>query len=158
MKQYFIAKLYPQIQMYATSTLEHSSMAQWNDEPPIEHITRHLLTGYKDTCKIITSEIWRELQYQIIHRAYLPYFYTSKELKPGKNNFTSTCPKHSKSKPTLKHTLWDCPKIQKYWDGVTLYLRRITRERVFKNPYKYLLNINQPMDQTGNIKKPYQNK
>lgn len=111
MKQYSIAKLYPQLQMYTTPTLEQSFMARWNIELPIEEVASHLLARYRDTCKII-SEIWRESQFKIIHKAYLPYFHTGKDLKPDKNKLTSICPKCSSPKPTLKHTLWDCPKIQ----------------------------------------------
>lgn len=110
-KQYSIAELYPQLQMIAIPTLELSSMARWNDDLPIKDVTRPLLAGYKDTCKLITSKLWRESQFKILHRAYLSYFHIGKELNPGKTQFTLVCPKCSLLKPTIKHNFWDCPKL-----------------------------------------------
>lgn len=56
-------------------------------------------------------------------RAYVSYFVNSAE--PNSSLRTSTCPKCRLQHPTLKHCLWDFPKIKSFWGTVPLYVTTV---------------------------------
>lgn len=125
--------------MTAIPTIEN--LTRWNDDYPTPDMIERFLAGYKDTCRLTTSELWRETQYKILHRAYTPYFYKGSKLKLEEEKYISRCPKCSTPKPTLKHCSWECSKIQAYWDKITYFLQRVTKDPTTEDPHIYFLNI-----------------
>lgn len=84
------------------------------------------LEGYLDTLKHITNEFWREQQYKILHRAYIPH------LPHATQQNKTLCLLCASPRPNLTHKLWSCPFIVSFWDLVERYVFEITG----LNPHK----------------------
>lgn len=105
-RRYAISHLYPKLQMLFLKSIDSSLVAQWlKDFPEIQSV-EELLTGYAAIARTTPSEVWRETQFKILHRAYSTY------LHPATNSTTTfvseervICPKCYRQSPLLAHSL-----------------------------------------------------
>lgn len=86
------------------------------------------------------SEVWKEIQLKLLHRAYISFFTMGNQLVARKPQ--SSFPECGLSRPSLKHFLWDCPNIVKIWESITRYIKVITGTQIQWEPILYIFSIN----------------
>lgn len=73
-----------------------------------------------------------------LYRVIITHFCLTTNSTTGKDN---TCPKFKQGKLSLKHCLWSCKLIKKFWDQVLEYINNITNQRLDTDPLMCLFNI-----------------
>lgn len=66
----------------------------------------------------------------------MPYFVQTLGTKP-----TSLCHMCGMERPTLLHSLWQCPKLQFFWQKITTYMNLVLRRHITPSPLLYLLSV-----------------
>lgn len=83
-----------------------------------------------EVCKTMCSEIWRESQFKIKHRAYSTFFYKGYKPYKRQKQYTLICPECNTPKPTLTHCLWECARLHTFWLKVRQYMQEVTRTEI----------------------------
>lgn len=79
--------------------------AFWTKEFPDLDLPKKILMGHLKLMKHVMNEAWRETQYKILHKAYIPFLIILD--KPD----TVLCTKRDAPKPSLFHKLYECPAV-----------------------------------------------
>lgn len=108
-------------------SLTHLPLFKNKQSKDLNYNVKKLLQAYHKTCKLIVNEVWRETQFKIINRTYLPF------LIDTVNSVNSLCPWRGFHCPTLFHCFWSCIAISSYWDQVLNYIFGITTIQFIKD-------------------------
>lgn len=111
-KTYAIIDIFPSLSRIFYKRAGHRPEKGWKKDFPGENMENNFLKGYYKISRLAINESWRETQFKILHRAYIPFLHIPDQSKKVK------CPKCLMDRPTLQHKLWSCPKVRKFWDQV----------------------------------------
>lgn len=136
---YSITDLYPNMQVLNGNPLKDSNVARWKMDFPASALVQRIVEGNNKIRHIVTSELQREMQFKIMHRAYVPYFVPYQRVQT--DSLTSICPKCKDRKPTLAHCLWYCPKIVTMCESLGTYTRSVTGTRLPMQPLLCIFGI-----------------
>lgn len=71
-QQFKISDIYKPLNMHLSKPLLATSIASWNSDLNSPEAVSRIISGYNSTRSYVTNEFWREQQFKIMHRAYIP--------------------------------------------------------------------------------------
>lgn len=119
-QQFKISDIYKPLNTCFSRPLLTTSVASWNSDLNSPEAVSRIISGYNSTCSYVTNEFWREQQFKIMHRAYIP------ALPPTQQSHKHLCPLCSQEKPSLLHRLWLYPDISSFWKQVEYLALQVT--------------------------------
>lgn len=72
---YSISEQYPKLNKLFTPVKVANHLASWERDVKEEELTEKILRGYNKITKLMVNETWRENQYRLIIRAYIPFLH-----------------------------------------------------------------------------------
>lgn len=93
-KTYAIKDFYPSLSKIFYKPAGNKPGEGWEKEFPGEETDPNFLKGYCKISRLAINEAWRETQFKILHRAYIPFLHIPDQPEKKK------CPKCLMARPT----------------------------------------------------------
>lgn len=100
-----------------------------------------LMQGWLWTKAAISSELWREILFKLIHRAIGTFQISPTQSSP---TLITCCPKCQAPKPDLHHLLWLCPASQVFWTSILGYMNSVSSRHRTLSPALLLFHALPP--------------
>lgn len=131
-KNYSISTTYKLLQINVNSTSSEDLFGKWKEELRTIDSVDNILRGYLKIRKITINKAWRETQFKLIHKAYIPALFLRS------TTHKTTCPQCGQHKLSLAHRLWHCPWTSFFWDQVTELFKNVIGLNIPNSPHLML--------------------
>lgn len=135
---YPISDIYKSLRSDINTNTAKVLFKNWHKGLPEVYLCDKFLEGYLKLCKCIINETWRETQFKLIHRAFIPF------LSSNSPSHLAAYPQCGSKKPSLFHRFWLCPPISTFWDHIITFIHRITELLIPKTPQLLLFSYSLP--------------